>query len=460
MCIRDSLIVILIPSIASGVSFPLAYRLIVTSSINSGRDFGFLVSVNTIGGIVGSLLVGFYLLPSAGMYATVQILSFISLAIGTAAVFMHIEGMPLVRKGLLAVAAMALWLGIMFSSNTRLPADFLAPKRAMIEFAEGLSAFVAVVTKDGSKTLEIDRMWQGIDEKGHQILAAHIPMILHQDPQRVLVIGMGTGQTASRFLMYDIKELECVDIEKKLPGILQRHFDAAWLNDPRTHVVTDDGRNFTAYTNGSYDVVSIEVGQSFRPHIAAFYTVDFYRDVKKRLSKNGLACQFVPLGFFTAHEFRSIVASFLEVFPQSTLWFNKYAECILIGNATRSPQLSTKRLDLLQSNSTVRADLAYSFEERPWLLMNKSDVFAANYLMGPHTLAKLSAGAHLYRDDRPVLEYQAARTTYSRSRFHDLITKNLDSPDTVFAQQLRITSELNILRIRQENVHESLAVKK
>jgi spermidine synthase len=285
-------------------------------------------------------------------------------------------------------------------------------------------------------------------------------MILHQDPQRVLVIGMGTGQTASRFLMYDIKRLDCVDIEKKLPGILQRHFDAAWLKDPRTHVVTDDGRNFTAYTNGSYDVVSIEVGQSFRPHIAAFYTVDFYRDVKKRLSKNGLACQFVPLGFFTAHEFRSIVASFLEVFPQSMLWFNKYAECMLIGNATQSPQLSTKRLDLLRSDSKIRADLAYSFEERPWLLMNKSDVFAANYLMGPHTLATLSAGAPLYRDDRPVLEYQTARTTYSRSRFHDLITKNLDSPDTVFAQKLLITSELNILRIRHETVHDSLAVKK
>jgi len=454
------LIVILIPSIASGVSFPLAYRLIVTSNINSGRDFGFLVSVNTIGGIVGSLLIGFYLLPTAGMYATVQILTFISLAIGTTAVFMHTEKMPLVRKELLVVAVATLWLGISLTSGTRLPADFLAPKQAMIEFAEGLSAFVAVVTKGGSKTLEIDRMWQGIDEKGHQILAAHIPMILHQDPQRVLVIGMGTGQTASRFLMYGIKRLDCVDIEKKLPGILQRHFDAAWLNDPRTHIVTDDGRNFTAYTNGSYDVVSIEVGQSFRPHIAAFYTVDFYRDVKKRLSKNGLACQFVPLGFFTEREFRSIVASFLEVFPQSTLWFNKYAECILIGNATRSPQLSTKRLDLLQSNNTVRADLAYSFEERPWLLMNNPDVFAANYLMGQHTLAKLSAGAPLYRDDRPMLEYQAARTTYSRSRFHDLITKNMDSPDTVFAQKLPITSELNILRIRQETVHESLAVKK
>lgn len=104
----------------------------------------------------------------------------------------------------------------------------------MIEFAEGISSFIAVVKRDGIKTLEIDRMWQGQNQKSYQILAAHIPMLLHQDPKSVLVIGMGTGQTASRFLSYDIEHLDCVDIEAALPGILRRHFDAAWLSDRRS----------------------------------------------------------------------------------------------------------------------------------------------------------------------------------------------------------------------------------
>jgi spermidine synthase len=100
------------------------------------------------------------------------------------------------------------------SGSERLPSGFLAGKHEMIEFAEGISSFISVVNRDGGKTLEIDRMWQGINRKGHQIMAAHIPMVLHQDPKNVLVIGMGTGQTASRFLMYDIAQLDCVDIEK------------------------------------------------------------------------------------------------------------------------------------------------------------------------------------------------------------------------------------------------------
>jgi len=450
------LTVILIPSIASGISFPLAYRMVAANAINSGRDFGFLTAVNTLGGIAGSLLAGFYLLPAMGMHLTLSVLTLISLAIGLSTIFFFADGISWLHRRMIAYGAIASLLGIVLTSGTRLPVGFLAGKLEMIEFAEGISSFIAVVNRDGIKTLEIDRMWQGQNQKGHQILAAHIPMILHQDPKKVLVIGMGTGQTASRFLMYDIKQLDCVDIEKTLPGILQRHFDAAWLNDPRTQVITDDGRNFTSYTSTLYDIISIEVGQSFRPQVASFYTVDFYRDAKKRLKKDGLACQFVPAGFFTEGEFRSIVRSFLEVFPQSTLWFNKYAECILVGNATCPPKLLPKRLALLQSDAGIRADLDYSFEGRPWLLMNKQQVFAANYLMGPQKLTKLAADAAPYRDDKPILEYQTARNTYNRTRFHTLIEKNLESPDTIFVQRIPIASEARIIRIREENVHESL----
>lgn len=453
------LVIILIPSIASGISFPLAYRMVAVNAINSGRDFGFLTAVNTLGGIAGSLLIGFYLLPGIGMFSTLAGLTFISLAIGTATLFFFAEEIQLKRKTLIACGATSLWLGITFSSSTKLPADFLAGNHTMVEFAEGVSAFISVTMHDGVKTLEIDRMWQGINNKGHQIMAAHIPMILHQNPKQVLVIGMGTGQTASRFLMYDIDRLDCVDIEKTLPEILKRNFDAEWLDDPRTRVITDDGRNFTTYSSKKYDIVSIEVGQSFRPQIASFYTVDFYRDVKKRLTKNGLASQFVPVGFFTEEEFRSVVRSFLEVFPLSTLWFNKYAECILVGSTTEQPLLSNKRLKLLQSDEIIRKDLDYTHNDMPWLLMNKKEVFAANFLMGPRTLSMLAADAHLYSDDRPTLEYQTARNTYNRRRFHALIEKNMDSPDSIFAQKIRIASEAKIIRIREETVHDSLKEK-
>jgi hypothetical protein len=88
--------------------------------------------------------------------------------------------------------------------------------------------------------------------------------------------------------------------------------------------------------------------------------------------------------------------------------------------------------------------------------MYKQEVFAANYLMGPQTLLKLSRDASPYRDDKPVLEYQTARNYYSRSRYHDLIEKNLDDPETIFADKIRIASEIKIIQIREEMLHEAL----
>lgn len=450
------IVIILIPSIASGISFPLAYRLIATRSINSGRDFGALTAVSTLGGIAGSLLIGFYLLPEAGMYATLVILTCISITIGCYALFVFADRIALLHRVVIAGGVTGVWCVVLSMSSAGLPGEFLAGNRTMVEYAEGLSSFVAVIGEGGSKILEIDRMWQGQYQKGHQILAAHIPMILHQGPKRVVVIGMGAGQTASRFLMYDIDRLDCVDIEKTLPGIVQRHFDAAWLSDPRTRMVTDDGRNFMAQATAQYDIVSIEAGQSFRPQIASFYTVDFYRDVKKRLNNTGLACQFVPVGFFTEEQFRGVVRSFLEVFPQSTLWYNKYAELMLIGSAVQQPRLSAARLGLLQSDAKLNADLEYSFDGRSLRVMNSKDVFAANFLMGPETLARLAAAAPRYDDDKPVLEYQTARTSYLPGRFHRLIEKNLDSPGMVFSQKISVTTEAAIAKIREETVHEML----
>lgn len=454
------IVIILIPSLASGMSFPLAYRLIATRSITSGRDFGALTAVSTLGGIAGSLLVGFYLLPESGMYTTLVILTCISLTIGSYAIFAFADRMTLLRRCLIASGVIGVWGTVLYSSSTGLPGAFLPGNRTMIEYSEGISSFVAVINQGGRKILEIDRMWQGQDQKGHQILAAHIPMILHQGPKRVLVIGMGTGQTAGRFLMYDIDRLDCVDIEKTLPGIVQRNFDAAWLSDPRTRVITDDGRNFAAYTTSMYDIVSIEVGQSFRPQIASFYTVDFYREVKKRLNNHALVCQFVPVGFFTEEQFRGVVRSFLEVFPQSTLWYNKYAELMLVGNSTRSPRLSAARLGLLRSDVKLNADLAYAFDERSLRLMNRKEVFAANFLMGPDTLAKLASAAPLYGDDKPTLEYQTARNSYRPGRFHRLIENNLESPVGIFSQKISLKTEAEITIIRGETVHEMLIEKK
>ena len=129
---------------------------------------------------------------------------------------------------------------------------------------------------------------------------------------------------------------------------------------------------------------------------------------RQRLRAGGLLSQFVPLSFLTPAQLRSALQSFLDAFPQSVLWYNT-AELLLTRRAGHGFEFDANSLDRLSSNPRVYSDLAVSYWGGPNHFLHHPHVFLAGFLMGPGGLAKLAAGAPLYRDDRPVLDYAAGQ---------------------------------------------------
>jgi spermidine synthase len=130
-------------------------------------------------------------------------------------------------------------------------------------------------------------------------------MLIHPDPHEVLLVGVGAGLTASRFLMYGIDRLTCVEIEPAVFELLRSHFDATWMADDRVELVFGDGRNHVAHSEDLFDIISIEVGQVFRPGVGAFYTADFYELARARLWPGGLLAQFVSMPSFDVNQFQA-----------------------------------------------------------------------------------------------------------------------------------------------------------
>ena len=69
------LLLLLSPAVLSGASFPLAVRMAVSDPALTARGLGNIAAVNTLGGIVGSILAGFVLLPLLGMQRSILVLS-------------------------------------------------------------------------------------------------------------------------------------------------------------------------------------------------------------------------------------------------------------------------------------------------------------------------------------------------------------------------------------------------
>lgn len=396
---------LLLPAaILSGASFPLAVRMIVkdtsTASIGTGR----MAAINTLGGIFGALVVGFLCLPAFGLKISLLFITGVSLATGFAAWLWLDRSLSLLFRGTAIVISLLIWIGIPFGTDTRIPADFLGERENLVDFREGVGSNLAIIRDKGLLTLEIDRLWQGENRKNQQVMAAHVPMLFHSNPRSVLVVGVGTGQTASRFLMYDIDRLECVDIEPTIFEFIREHFDSEWMDDGRVALIPGDGRNYLQHSNMKHDVISLEVGQIFRPGAAFFYTADFYRRARERLNPGGVLTQFVPSLFFTTDQFRSVLRTFLDIFPQSALWFNS-SEFLLIGVNSEEVKLHSVTLERLSTNNRVHQDLSYGYWEGSQNWLNRPPVLLAGHLIGPRGLDELAGNARLYRDDLPVLDY-------------------------------------------------------
>lgn len=401
-------VLLLPPAALSGAAFPLGVRLAAGPvAAAAPAAAGTLAALNTAGGIAGACLAGFVLVPALGLEAAARILSAVPLAAGVA-VWVAWAG----RRGAgLALAppaaALAAWLALQGAGAARLPADFLAPAEQRVAWREGREANLAVVRRGAALELEIDRWWQGRDRPTHQVMAAHLPLALHGAARRVLVIGAGAGQTPAAMLLHRPAELTVADIEPAVFEVIADHFGGAWLSDPRVRIVTGDGRELVVHGRGTWDVVSLEVGQPARPGVGAFYTAEFYRALGSRLAPGGIVSQFVPLAFLTPATFRAVIATFVAEFPAATLWYNT-SELLLIG-ARDSLVPDPARLEALAADPALGRGLDLALWGGVAHRLDQPGAFGAAFLAGPGGLARLAHGAPRLSDDRPWLEREARR---------------------------------------------------
>jgi spermidine synthase len=445
--------VLFIPSMLSGICFPLAVSLLVGHSRESGEQAGRMAAINLLGGVLGSLSVGFVGFPLLGLQWSLFALTGLGVLLGLIAWWSRRAALVWPARVLASTVAIGALITIPMYFRTKLPQSFLEVEGTLVDFREGVNANVSVVQKGDLLHLEINRMWQGQNTRNHQPFAAHIPALLHDNPKDVLAIGLGTGQTASSFLVHEIDLLDIAEIEDGLIQLVRKHFDGQWMDDPRVRMIIEDGRNYIAHTANQYDIISIEAGQIYRPGIAAFYSEEFYQSLVPKLHEEGLVCQFVPIEFFQLSEFQTVVATFREVFPECLLWYNT-SEMLLIGKVDSKIAIDLSRLQSRkQNNSKLNDDLQYSYWAGANHYLSRLDAWMAGFLCGPNQVKKLSAGGEIYRDDRPFLEYLPLNRETQVLEIIGLIRKNL-APVDELATDRSENWQLAAERIRVENLQE------
>lgn len=402
-------LLMLAPAIVAGASFPLANRIAIRDPAEVSAGVGSLTAMNILGCVAGSLLTGFLILPEFGLSVGIYVSTAMGLGAGLLATAAALVGRGAKSQaawgaGAFVILCALLWGLMPVLSPVAIPKDLIARSEPVLDFTEGYNSTLAVIQRQRARTLLVSQTWQGSDQKSHQIMAAHVPMILHPEAKTVLVVGMGVGQTASRFLDHGIDRLDVVDIEPRLFDFVRRNFPSTWMDDGRVRLLAEDGRNYVKHSARRYDVLSVEVGQLYRPGVDVFYTTEFYREARARLTPDGLIAQFVPLEFLQPAEFAGVLASFLAVFPDAALWYNSN-ELLLLGFNGEPRRLSTESFARSVGSGPIGTDLEFSYWGGPRYRLNHFPVFLAGFLAAGSELRALAEGGTEYTDDQPRLAY-------------------------------------------------------
>ncbi len=395
-------------ALASGASFPLVVRLVSKNVADASWTIGRLTAINTAGSITSAVIMAWGL-SWLGLDLALRTVTGMAI-VGGCVAFAAGVGRQLGRRvAALLIAFSVIGWGLAATLlKTRLPHDHLSSEGTLLEVVEGQGASLAVVQLEDKVLLGIDRLWQGSNKKNQQTFAGHLPMLLRGDGNGtdVLVVGMGTGQAAGRFLLWDVHRLDCLDVEVAVFDLARRYFGATWLDDPRVRALAEDGRDYIRHSQARYDVIGIEVGQLFRPGIISFYTKDFYQRLRQRLEPDGLVTQFVPVRMLSTSQVLDIVATFISVFPQSQLWFNG-PEFVLIGRRADAFALDIPSLKERLGRPEIHRDLHYRHPldaNTGWL--NESDSVLGSFLAATEDLRTLSRSGRILADDVPRFDYE------------------------------------------------------
>jgi spermidine synthase len=302
--------------------------------------------MNTLAGVAGALLAGFFAVPKLGMGASFALVAALYglLAIAVAS---RAEIGP--QRWLTAIAIAFPLLGLAAMRTWEIIPVRLLPNEELIEYYEGEGATVAVTdSKEAGgviRKLTVNSSY-GLGNS-HRVAVprsqGRLGLLLHGRPRSVAFIGLATGITASSIQEFpSITRALALEI---LPGVVEaaRAFASSngnILDDPRLEVLRADGRNHLFGIDQNFDVI---IGDLFIPWHAGtgyLYTVEHFSNVRDRLSKGGVFVQWFQANQVTAWELQVITASFVDAFDDAELWLNRTARNRhLIGLVGRSRDL-------------------------------------------------------------------------------------------------------------------------
>lgn len=447
-----------VPTGLMGAALPAAVR-VAAGPLDRGVGpvAGRLYALSSVGACLGSLAAGFVFVPRLGLRGTVAVAVSLSLVAGVVSLVRAGAGARRLawQVSVLTGVVWAAWLvgampwdwrvltggyyayGHLYSRDranpsgpTRRPVVFsrevhLVPSgvrpepygqsarsRAQAErlltWEEGSFAQVAVVEHGGIRSLLINGKADasnGLGDMRTQLLLGHLPVLLspREPGGEAMVVGLGSGVTAGAVASWPFSALTVAEIEPAVVRASQffRAENMAVLEDPRVTLRLDDGRRVLARRRVPLALLTSEPSNLWMSGVSLLFTREFFAQAADRLGEDGVLCQWLHLYQAGPDDVRTLLATMATAFPHLVA----YADGTdLLVVASRSPL--TLDPEEWRRRLAGRPD---AVEMLARVGVRSARDLAGGLVADQRGILMWADGAPLHTDDRPLLEFSAAR---------------------------------------------------
>jgi len=403
-----------------GTVFPFLMKLAERDLRVPGQLLGQLLALNILGGVAGSLMCGFVLLPGWGMWGTLQLLAALYLVVALL--------LPVGWAGwgltLRAIGAAALLLLFTVFNPSKLPllseSSRWQPARVLELWEESDCTVAAIERPNGHRAILVNSSYAlgstaAYTEQANQ---SRIPLYLFPDTRSICFIGLGTGISAGAALDKGFPKVErvvscelsaaVVEAAKKwMPPIML----GGLFTDPRSEVRIEDGRHFLMASKERFDMINADLFLPYRRGAGSLYSRDHYVAVRDSLNPQGVFVQWLPMYQITEYEFAVICKTMLGVFEEVAMWRNNFVpgeeKVALIARRQASPfpvpaagnrEAMLGAVQGLHWSQTVPDMVRVERESMPFFYAGNVSAAAALFESYP-----------VNTDNQPIIEYQTPK---------------------------------------------------
>lgn len=430
-------LILILPVGFMGATIPIIFHELKQSLKTVGKHSGMILSWNTAGNLIGSLVGGivlYYALNIKGVFLTAAALAALSACLAA---------WKLSKKYLIPTALLFVVVGLMGASPSlfeeknfmtgtfriRTPLNFsftgaanffekLNASQDLLYYKDGPAATVAV-TRDRTRFPLFDKKSMALFVNGKSDsstigdiytvkLLAHLPALLAEKRKNVMVVGLGTGVTAGELTLYP--DVERIDVAEISPSVVEalplfREFTYDLHKDPRYNIHIGDAFRVIGRSRKKWDIVISEPSNPWVTGVDSLFSKDFYRLVKNHLTEKGVLMQWAHTIISSPEMIAMILNTVGQEFKHSRVFLGGSDLLILASNVP----VTCDNLRRAESDLTNNAKLRQSLQE---IGVSSMASLLIKERWTPSYIADYFSDAGIQSLDHPKLHYMAGQNFF------------------------------------------------